>query len=70
MDNKRVIGKVKFFHSKRGYGFITSPEQEDIFVHFSFIDMEGYRTLNKGQEVSYEPVQTDRGLQAHNVQPL
>jgi len=70
MDNEKTIGKVKFFHARRGYGFITAPTGEDIFVHFSFIKMEGYRTLNKGQDVSYELVQTDRGPQAHDVAPL
>ena len=64
----KVIGTVKWFHAKKGYGFIIGPNQEDVFVHFSYIQMDGYRTLNKGQEVKYDLMQTDRGPQAHNIE--
>jgi len=70
MENNRVLGKVKWFNSKKGYGFIIGPSQEDVFVHFSHLEMEGYKTLNKGQEIEYDLVQTDRGPQAHNIKPL
>lgn len=70
MENNRVLGKVRWFNSKKGFGFITDANQEDVFVHFSHLKMEGYKTLNKGQDVEYELVQTDRGPQAHNVKPL
>jgi len=66
----KVVGKVKWFHAKKGYGFIIGPNQEDVFVHFSYIQMDGYRTLNKGQDVRYELTETDRGPQAHNVEML
>jgi len=70
MENNRVLGKVKWFNSKKGYGFIIGPSQEDVFVHFSHLEMEGYKTLNKGQDIEYDLVQTDRGPQAHNIKPL
>ena len=70
MENNRVLGKVKWFNSKKGYGFIIGPSQEDVFVHFSYLEMEGYKTLNKGQDIEYDLVQTDRGPQAHNIKPL
>ncbi len=63
----RLVGKVKWFNAKKGYGFIVGPNGEDIFVHFSYIEMDGYKTLNKGQEVEYELVPTDRGPQAHRI---
>jgi len=68
--SKTLVGKVKWFHAKKGYGFIIGPNQEDVFVHFSYISMDGYKTLNKGQEVQYDLVPTDRGPQAHNVTSL
>jgi CspA family cold shock protein len=70
MESTKVIGLVKWFHPKKGYGFIVGPKQEDVFVHFSYVDMDGYRTLNKGQKVQYDLTQTDRGPQAHNVTPV
>jgi CspA family cold shock protein len=61
-------GRIKWFNDAKGYGFIEQPEgQEDIFVHFSAIDMEGFKTLAEGQEVESELRQTDKGLQAANV---
>ena len=63
------VGKVKFFMAKRGYGFIVGPNEEDVFVHFSHINMEGYKVLTKGQEVKYSTEHTDKGPQARNVVP-
>ena len=62
-------GKVKWFDDKKGYGFIM-PEDggEDIFVHFSAVEGEGYKTLREGQAVQFEVVKTDKGLQASNVE--
>ena len=68
--SEKTIGKVKWFNAKKGYGFIIGPNQEDVFVHFSYLLMEGYKTLNKGQDVQYDLVQTDRGPQAHNIESL
>ena len=62
-------GTVKWFNADKGYGFITPDgEAKDVFVHFSEITMDGYKTLTEGQRVSFEVVQGDKGLQAANVQ--
>lgn len=61
-------GTVKWFNSQKGYGFITNDENgEDVFVHFSGIAGEGYKTLEEGQNVSFEITEGSRGLQAVNV---
>lgn len=60
-------GKVKWFNNDKGYGFIEYMNNEDIFVHYSSILSQGYRTLVEGQYVEFELVQTDKGLQAKNV---
>ena len=60
-------GKVKFFNAEKGYGFITTTEGKDVFVHFSAIQKEGYKTLNEGQEVTFDVIEGDRGPQAANV---
>ena len=62
-----AVGKVKWFNSEKGFGFITSEEGKDIFVHFSAIQADGYKTLEEGQAVDYDVVETDRGPQAQNV---
>lgn len=63
-------GKVKFFNSEKGYGFITVEGGKDIFVHFSAIQAEGYKSLEEGQEVSFDIVEGDRGEQAANVSAI
>lgn len=60
-------GIVKWFSNVKGYGFIEYGESEDIFVHFTGIEMDGYRTLKEGQEVEFDAVEGARGLQATNV---
>jgi CspA family cold shock protein len=61
-------GTVKWFSNEKGYGFIERGDgEEDVFVHFSAIAMEGYKTLTEGQRVEFEVVQGDKGLQAANV---
>ena len=60
-------GVVKWFNDKKGYGFITPEEGEDVFVHFSAIKMEGFKTLQAGDAVEFEIVQGPKGLQATNV---
>jgi len=60
-------GTVKWFNDAKGYGFITQTGGDDVFVHFSAISGDGFRTLTEGEEVEFELQQTDRGLQASNV---
>ncbi len=60
-------GSVKWFDAKKGYGFIVGPQGKDVFVHYSSIDGEGFRSLREGEEVCYELVETDKGLAAANV---
>ncbi|HIU22050.1 MAG TPA: cold-shock protein [Candidatus Fimihabitans intestinipullorum] len=62
-----VRGKVKWFNNDKGYGFIEYKDGEDIFVHYSAILSDGFKTLVEGQYVDFELVQTDKGLQAKNV---
>ncbi|MFF2752832.1 cold-shock protein CspD [Psychrobacillus sp. NPDC058041] len=60
-------GKVKWFNNEKGYGFIEYNDGEDVFVHFTGIQGDGYRALEEGQEVSFEIVEGNRGPQAANV---
>jgi len=61
-------GTVKWFSAEKGYGFIERESGDDVFVHFSAIQEEGFKTLNEGQAVMFEIVEGDRGPQASNVQ--
>lgn len=63
-------GTVKWFSNEKGYGFIEREEGEDLFVHFSEIQVDGYRTLAQGQRVDFEITQGDKGLQASKVTPV
>ena len=63
----REKGVVKWFNSAKGYGFIQRASGEDVFVHFSAIDMSGYRMLEEGTEVEFEVKTGPKGLQAENV---
>ncbi len=60
-------GQVKWFDPKKGYGFIVGPEGKDVFVHFSQIKGDGFRSLKDGEQVQYELVTGDKGLQARDV---
>lgn len=60
-------GKVKWFSNQKGYGFITSEDGKDVFVHYSAIGGDGYKTLEEGQEVEFEITQGPKGEQATNV---
>lgn len=67
----RVTGKVKWFSNERGYGFLLvdgDDAKNEYFVHFSSISMEGYKTLKAGQAVTFELKDTDKGVQAANVE--
>lgn len=63
-------GNVKWFDEKKGYGFIEREEGDDVFVHFSAIEEEGFKTLEDGQAVEFEVVEGDRGPQAEDVVKL
>ena len=63
-------GKVKWFNDAKGYGFIEQDGGEDVFVHFSSITMDGFKTLAEGQPVEFEIKNGDKGLHAANVQRL
>ena len=60
-------GKVKWFNNDKGYGFIDYPNGEDIFVHYSAIKQDGFKTLAEGQVVNFDLIETAKGLQAINV---
>jgi CspA family cold shock protein len=62
-----VQGKVKWFNAEKGFGFIEKSDGEDVFVHFSAIQSEGFKTLEEGQEVEFDVVEGNRGPQAANV---
>ncbi|NLW07365.1 MAG: cold-shock protein [Clostridia bacterium] len=64
------MGKVKWFNPEKGYGFIEREDGNDVFVHFSAIQEEGFKTLAEGQEVEFEIVEGPRGPQAANVNKL
>jgi CspA family cold shock protein len=63
-------GTVKWFNASKGYGFIQRQTGEDVFVHFSAIQMDGYKSLNEGQAVEFEVKKGPKGLQAENVTSL
>ena len=63
-------GTVKWFNPEKGYGFISQKDGEDLFVHFSEIKMDGFKTLDEGQAVTYDLTEGARGMQAANVTKL
>ena len=63
-------GKVKWFNDKKGYGFITGEDNNDYFLHFSAIQMEGYKVLNEGDAVEFNTEQTEKGVKAINVKKI
>ena len=63
-------GPVKWFDVKKGFGFITGSEGQDVFIHYSQIQTDGFRLLKDGEEVEYELVETAKGFQAQNIQRI
>lgn len=68
--SERFVGTVKWFNPAKGYGFIGRDNGEDVFVHFSAIEMQGYRQLKEGQKVEFSVEKGPKGLQAANVTPV
>ncbi len=66
----RETGTVKWFNDAKGFGFITSESGQDVFVHYSAIKAEGFRSLKEGSQVEYDLSETPKGLQASNVTPV
>lgn len=60
-------GTVKKFNPEKGFGFITTDDQRDVFFHYSHLDMEGFKTIDPNTEVEFELVESDRGPQAHHI---
>ena len=69
-DNLMNKGTVKWFNAEKGYGFITGEDGKDVFVHFSAIQGEGFKSLDEGQAVTFDLQQGPRGMQAANVVKL
>lgn len=65
-----MLGKVKWFNAKKGYGFIEREDGGDVFVHFTAIQEDGFKSLDEGQEVEFDIVEGERGPQAANVVKL
>ncbi|MDQ7801561.1 MAG: cold-shock protein [Armatimonadota bacterium] len=65
-----AVGTVKWFNAEKGYGFISVDGGKDVFVHYTAISMDGYRTLQEGQRVQFDIVDGRKGPQAANVKPL
>ncbi len=61
-------GTVKWFNAEKGYGFITTEEGQDVFAHFSQIQKDGFKTLEEGQEVTFDVVDGEKGQQAENIE--
>lgn len=68
--SEKIVGKVKFFNESRGFGFIEQENGPDVFVHFSAIVADGFKTLTDGQQVEFTIGEGPKGPQAQNVKPL
>ena len=65
-----MTGRVKWFNNEKGYGFVEYTEEEDIFVHYSAINQEGYKSLSEGQLVRFKLIETPKGMQALDVEVI
>lgn len=68
--SERILGTVKWFNAEKGYGFLAREGGPDVFVHFSAIQSDGYRSLSEGQRVEFTVEKGPKGLQASNVIPV
>jgi len=68
--SEKEIGTVKWFNDAKGYGFISREGSDDVFVHHTAIQMDGFKTLNEEQQVEFSVEQGDKGLQAVDVRPV
>ena len=69
-EAKHMKGTVKWFNAKKGFGFISDEEGKDVFVHFSALQMDGFKVLDEGDEVEFEVIDGEKGPQAANVTKL
>lgn len=67
---EKIQGRVKWFNAEKGYGFIQGDDGKDVFVHYSAIRAEGYKSLNEGERVDFNVSQGQRGMQAEDVERL
>ena len=65
-----MVGRVKWFNNEKGYGFVEYKNNEDVFIHYSTIQIEGYKTLSEGEYVKFDLISTPKGYQALNVCPV
>ena len=70
MEVTNMTGKVKWFNSEKGYGFITTDEGNDIFAHYSQIQKDGFKSLEEGERVQFDVVDGDKGPQAANIESI
>jgi CspA family cold shock protein len=70
LGGKHMKGTVKWFNAKKGFGFISDEEGNDVFVHFSALQMDGFKVLDEGDEVEFEVIDGEKGPQAANVTKL
>lgn len=65
-----VKGTIKWFNNKKGYGFVVGQDSKDVFVHFSAIQQDGYKSLNAGDQIEYDLIKSEKGDQAQNVRKV
>lgn len=66
-ESDKMRGRIKMFDQSKGFGFITTMDNTDVFFHFSHLIIEGFKSIEPGTEVEFELVETKRGIQAHNI---
>lgn len=69
-EHKMATGTVKWFNAEKGFGFITTDEGTDVFAHYSHIQKDGFKTLDEGEKVEFDVVESEKGPQAENIVSL